>query len=507
VFIVEGLTPDAAMSDAVIGALVRTGGIGVLASPEGPRLGLNRLTRLARQGSADLTTRSVAPSDAGPAVRSMLEAGVPADTLVVVVGSLDIPAGADMVIVAEGPPSDLLAGVGRPRGLTSDTTRQAGVVADVDVPATILAFLGLPGDPMGTVIRIEGPPSTDLFDRAVDHRRIALPLGLVMLALGIGSLVVGVAIILLRIRSRVARSTVAMLGLFAVALWVALVPASLLPSLEPPVLLPGLLLMGGLLTVAALIAGRAEPTMAVVVVAGAGLALLIIDGLLGWPTEVTPLLGGGAVVGVRYYGLGNSASGIVLAGSVLVAARLRPWPGVGLLAGTALFAGLPFLGSDLGGGVTLFAVAGLWYGWRVRGRLDPVTAGIAAAAGLIGATVLLIAHTLWPSTTHVARAVEAGGVVGTFGDRFISNLRATTAIWPVWLTVIGLAVWGVVAGRMGDPFRRTLGRDPRWRVGVVVLAIGGMIGYVLNDTYGMAAVAFAFVSAAMVYPALRWTSD
>jgi hypothetical protein len=98
-------------------------------------------------------------------------------------------------------------------------------------------------------------------------------------------------------------------------------------------------------------------------------------------------------------------------------------------------------------------------------------------------------------------------VAGTFGDRFISNLRATTAIWPVWLTVIGLAVWGVVAGRMGGPFRRMLGRDPRWRVGVVVLAIGGMIGYVMNDTYGMAAVAFAFVSAAMVYPALRWTSD
>jgi hypothetical protein len=507
VFIVEGLTPDAAMGDAVIGALVRAGGIGVLASPGNPRLDLNRLSGLAGQGTAVHITRSVAASEASAEIRSAVEEGGASEALVVVVGPAGDRAGADLLIVAEGTPGDLLAGLGRPHGLTSDSTRQAGVVADVDVPTTILEFLGLPGDPPGSVIRIEGPPPTDLFDRAVDHRRIALPLGLVVLALGIGSLVVGVAILLLGVPSRMARSTVAVLGLFAVALWVALVPASLLPSLEPPVLLPGLLLLGGLLTVAALIGGRADHTMAVVVVAGGGLALLVIDGLLGWPTEVTPLLGGGAVLGVRFFGLGNSASGIVLAGAVLVAARLRPFSGVGLLAGTALFAGLPFLGSDLGGGVTLFTVAGLWYGWRVRGRLDPVTAGIAAAAGLIGATVLLIAHTLWPSTTHVARAVEAGGVVGTFGDRFISNLRATTAIWPVWLTVIGLAVWGVVAGRMGGPFRRMLGGDPRWRVGVVVLAIGGMIGYVMNDTYGMAAVAFAFVSAAMVYPALRWTSD
>jgi hypothetical protein len=245
----------------------------------------------------------------------------------------------------------------------------------------------------------------------------------------------------------------------------------------------------------------------VVVVAGAGLAILVIDALLGWPTEVTPLLGGGAVVGVRFYGLGNSASGIVLAGAVLVAAGLGPRSGGALLAATALFAGLPLLGSDLGGGVALFAVAGLWYGWRVRGRLDPATAGIAAAAGLIGAGVLVTAHALWPSTTHVARAVEAGGVVRAFGDRFASNLRATTAIWPVWLTVIGLPAWALVAGRMAGPFRKVLARDPRWRVGVIVLAIGGMIGFVLNDTYGMAAVAFVFVSAAMVYPALRWTND
>jgi hypothetical protein len=506
VFVVEGLTPDAAMSDAVIGSLVRAGGIGLLASPRDPRLDLNRLSVLARQRSAVLTTRSVAPSDAGPAVRSALEEGGPGDVLVVVIGSPHDPAGADMVIVAEGPPGDLLAGLGRPHGLTSDTTRQAGVVADVDVPATILDFLGLPGEPVGSEIRIEGPAPTDLFDRAVDHGRIVEPLSLVVLAVGLGSLVVGVGILILRVRSRTARSGVAVIGLFSVAAWVALIPASILPSLEPQVLLPGVLLMGGLLTAAALLAGRADHTMAVVVVAGAGLAILAIDGLLGWPTEVTPLLGGGAVLGVRFYGLGNSASGIVLAGAVLVAARLGPWSGVGLLVATALFAGLPFLGSDLGGGVTLFTAAGLWYGWRVRGRLDPVAAGVVAAAGLIGAAVLVSAHTLWPSTTHVARAVEAGGVAGTFVDRLFSNIRATTAIWPVWLTVIGLPVWGLVAGRMMGPFQPVLAGDPPWRVGAIVLAIGGMIGYVLNDSYGMAAVAFAFLSAAMIYPALRWTS-
>jgi hypothetical protein len=36
----------------------------------------------------------------------------------------------------------------------------------------------------------------------------------------------------------------------------------------------------------------------------------------------------------------------------------------------------------------------------------------------------------------------------------------------------------------------------------VVLAVGGILGYLLNDTYGMASVAFIYLSLGAVYPAL-----
>jgi hypothetical protein len=39
-----------------------------------------------------------------------------------------------------------------------------------------------------------------------------------------------------------------------------------------------------------------------------------------------------------------------------------------------------------------------------------------------------------------------------------------------------------------------------------VLAIGGLAGWLLNDTYGMAGATFAFVSAAMLYPTLTFLS-
>jgi hypothetical protein len=489
----DGISFTDVLAHPEVGSVARAGGVGLLAGRPLDPLGSRGRDAIVEVGLEELGT-AVSSSAAG-------------EVLVVVLG--DVEDGPRWLALARGAPEEVVSGTGRAEGLTSDTTRIDGLVAGVDVTATVVDFLGLSGDVVGSAIRIEGEVPSDLYERAVEYRRVATPIGAVVLALSLGALVVGVGLLLAVPGAWLMRHSVALLGLFGMALTVALVPASALPSLHPGVVVPALLLFAAILLAAALVVGRRDPAAVVAVVAGTGLAVLVVDGLLGWPTEVTPLLGGGALLGVRFYGLGNSAAGIVLAGGVLVAARLRLWPGVMLLAGAALFAGLPFLGSDLGGGVTLFAVAGLWYGWRARGRFDAVTVAAGLGAALAGGALLVAAHALWPVTTHIARAVEGSGagLVQAFADRLASNIRATSAIWPAWLTVIGLPVWIAVAARAAGPFREALARRPEWRLGVIVLAIGGIIGYVLNDTYGMAAVAFAFVSAAMLYPALRgrWT--
>jgi hypothetical protein len=47
-----------------------------------------------------------------------------------------------------------------------------------------------------------------------------------------------------------------------------------------------------------------------------------------------------------------------------------------------------------------------------------------------------------------------------------------------------------------------LGGDATWRRAIAVLSLGGVLGYALNDTYGMAGVTFVFVAVGVVYPAL-----
>jgi hypothetical protein len=83
------------------------------------------------------------------------------------------------------------------------------------------------------------------------------------------------------------------------------------------------------------------------------------------------------------------------------------------------------------------------------------------------------------------------------------------------LLVGGLAVAGLpfglaIAWRKPRPFRALLERDSGWRWGVAVLALSGMVGFLVNDTSSAAAVAFAYVGLGLVFPSLeaRWaTSD
>jgi hypothetical protein len=105
---------------------------------------------------------------------------------------------------------------------------------------------------------------------------------------------------------------------------------------------------------------------------GAGvLAFFAAETLLGWGAMLTPLLGGTHLDGGRFYGLPNVAIGLLVGASLWVAQRLRTWIGVALVVGVALASGMPYLGSNLGAGVTLFTTAGLWFAVRERERLGP----------------------------------------------------------------------------------------------------------------------------------------
>jgi hypothetical protein len=226
------------------------------------------------------------------------------------------------------------------------------------------------------------------------------------------------------------------------------------------------------------------------------LALFALEAVLRWSGMLTPLLGGSQLDGGRFFGLPNVAIGLLVGSGLWVAQRLRTRTGVVLLCALGLFAGLPLLGTNLGGAVTAFAAAGAWLAVRERERFGAAT-GVAMAVGitLAGSAAILLAHALSPVATHVTRLEQHAGGIGDvlarYGDRLEVGLdlirRSPAAIIPV----LGLPIALAVALRPPQAIRETFERWPAWRDAVVVTLITGIVAYLANDS-GPAAAGLAF---------------
>ncbi|HEX9375618.1 MAG TPA: hypothetical protein VGB19_05185 [Actinomycetota bacterium] len=404
------------------------------------------------------------------------------------------------IVMVEGPPEDLLTASGPMHTLTSDTTRRDGLVSNEDVAPTILRFFGIPvpAEMNGSPIRVvsdAGPPVSMHLEH-LQNRRIATPVALAALAWVVLG---GVACILLiarrrRVPPRVGRIA-AVVPLSVAPIAIAYLAAGRLGSQASRNVVPFLVVMVAGAALLGLEFRRYGPLVPAAVVGGASLAYLVVDALQGWPDTPFTLLGGTALDGARFYGMPNNLIGIALGGALFVAATLQPWTGFCLLVATGLFVGFPDLGSNLGGALTVFVAAGLWWGLRTAGRLRwrDVAVTTATVAGGMGA--VFAAHAWLTSTaTHGTRFVEGRGgrsPFDTLAERIGTGAGLIARSPLTWLILVGLPVVLVVALRPPPVLRGAFERWPPWRASVLALLLAGIVAFVVNDT-GVAAAGFCF---------------
>ena len=404
------------------------------------------------------------------------------------------------LVLARGTPSDLFAERGEGGSLTSDSTRRAGVVTDLDVIPTIADFLGVdpPADSNGSPIEIiSGPPPFELHQRYLAQRQMYVPIGT---AGGIYLTIVGLgAIVILALGTRIPQLLRRIFGwgcLSVAALATALLAAGHLPELTYATVIPfvALVTVFGTLAFAPL-----ERQDVLLVPAGIGIAVLAyfaLEAILDWTAALTPFVGGSELDGGRFYGLPNVFIGLLIGSCLWVAHRLRTGAGVALLVAVALFAGLPYVGANLGGGVSLFAAAGLWLAVRQRERLG-VWKGLGVFVGvtLLGAALILFAHAISPFETHVTRFEEEvsgiSGVFERFGDRLQIGFDLIAHNPFALIPVIGLPVAIAAVLRPPAVLRPSLERSPAWRDAILVTLLAGVVAYLVNDS-GPAAAGLAF---------------
>jgi hypothetical protein len=397
--------------------------------------------------------------------------------------------------------------------VTSDSTRREGVVTSLDVPETVVDFLGtlVSGDTGGEVIRtVSAPPPFDLHERYLAQRRMYVPIGI---AAGLYVTLAGLTgIALLGLRRRApawSLRAVSWAALSVPALATALLAAGHLPTLSYATVVPFVVVVAVLAVLAVAPLARRDALLPPAWLGAAVLVFFLLEAALRWTAALTPFLGGSQLDGARFYGLPNAFIGLLVGASLFVAQRLRTSAGFVLVVAVALFAGLPCAGANLGGSVALLATAGIWLWVRERERLGAWRGPTVLVATVVaGMAIVLLAHRLSPFATHVTRFEETargiGGVWQTFTDRLLVGWRLLERNPFGSIPVLGLPVVVFVALRPPAPVREAFDAFPVWRDVVLVTALGGIVAYVANDS-GAAACgeAFSLALGGMLYLSLR----
>jgi len=389
--------------------------------------------------------------------------------------------------------------------LTSDSTHRIGVVTGPDVAATAIDTAGLPvaTDPEGSPIRVvDAPPPVGLYERYLDQRRLAVPVGIVTGLYALAAGLLGLMLLLTRSGSPRMRTNAGLAAIAVVPLSAGLMLVGHLDRLTYPTVFAFLAVFASLALLAMATVRRRADTLGSVAALGAGLlAMFAAEAALGWTATLTPLLGGAQLDGGRFFGLPNVQIGLLMGATLYVAQRLRSWAaGVLLLLASALFAGLPWTGSNIGAAVTIAAAAGIWWGLRAdAGRLRAVTILRVLAAVLGTVAVVVIAHRYISNTpTHISRfASDTGGLAGLW-DEAVHRLGVGMDLLvrnPFGLIpVVGVlaTLWLVLRPPAG--LRPSLADHPAWRDALVTILLGSVIAYVANDS-GAAAIGLGFGTA------------
>lgn len=443
--------------------------------------------------------RAAALSDADALLGSLLERVGDADA-VLVLSPIAPPGAPDLGIVALRT-ADTSGGL-----LRSATTRRDGYVQLVDVASTVLTVLG--EDELdhgeGRPFRVAAEDEHGLVGRLArtegqaEFRDGIVPATVTALIVVLAALC-GLAIFRRRLPGWVQRwlptAAAFMLGtlpatFFSAALGVDGVAAYTV------LLLAG----GGVVAIGSRLAERRWPGTGAVVSVGSVVALISIDILVGAPLQLNTVFGYSVAVAGRFAGVGNLAFALLGSGAIVLAALVAERFGrrgrtvaLLLLLAVLLVDGLPVLGADVGGVLSIvpaFGLAALVLLGRRIGVREVVAVGVAAFTTLVAVAFVDLAR---PDAdqTHLARLAQH--ILDNRWDPFLASLTrrwsasfgsGQTGAWVVFLLLFGLVLTYLAVRILsrGGRVRARANLTPAEEAAAVGLAVLAVLGLVANDS-------------------------
>ena len=389
--------------------------------------------------------------------------------------------------------------------LESATTRRAGYVQLADVAPTVLSLLGeeAPDEIEGRSFQVVAEDATGRVGRLADAAAAAkFRDQLVPLVTTVITTVIILLVLATTRRARLPASTRRWLPAVAFGVLGA-VPATFLVGRIDAVhstfaYLTAVTVIAAAWGVAAAYLDRRRPGAGSVASVGLIVAVVGADVLLGAPLQLNTVFGYSVGVAGRFAGLGNLAFALFGSATIVLAVLLAERGGsrglrlaLAVLGLVVLIEGLPMLGADVGGTISMvpaFGVTALILMGRRIGLREIVGLGAAAVAAVLGFAFIDAARTP-QQHTHLARLADhvVDGRWGPFVDTLSRRWQASfggaeLAGWIMVASVVlatGLYVVLVGSGRMDI-------NGPRWdrwtNAAVAGLLVLGTVGLVANDS-------------------------
>lgn len=407
----------------------------------------------------------------------------------------------ELLIVMQSPPAagapQLLptgvAGLGRPRGLTSATTHQPGLVAGIDVLPTVFGHLGItvPKDVKGQAYEVTGPRNADALQRFGKRLRVIgarrFPALETILATWLAVLLVGGVVA----DRRGVRWAMRVGGLaFCWLLSVLLLTAALQPTRSAELAIIALLSFGlGILTDAFVRWPRA-----IFVPCAFTVLVYVADLARGSDLIVRSLLGPNPRFGSRFYGLGNELEAslpilLLVAVAVLLHGRGRSRAGAVIFGATGLLFGAVVgsgrLGADVGGVITIGAGTAVAVLCMLPGGITrrAIALALAVPAAALGALAALDLTTGGDShfTRTVLQADGSQALLDIVQRRY--ELAFNVLKRGLMPFATGIAILACVYGlRYRERIYVAIIDDPAWRAAMYGSLAAAVTGTLFNDS-------------------------
>jgi hypothetical protein len=393
--------------------------------------------------------------------------------------------------------------------LQSATTRRDGYVQLADVAPTVLTLLGQePPDAMeGRTFQV-GDRSADraraarLADAedAAAFRDATMPLAVTAISVGLALLALATALrhrLPARFRRWLAPLAFGALGVVPGTFLVGEIEAV---RANLPAQVAIVLVVAAVVAALAIAVDRRWPGTGALLAVGAIVGLIALDIVLGAPLQLNTTFGYSVAVAGRFTGLGNLAFALFGSATIVLAALVADRSGprgvrvaLALMAAVVVMEGLPMLGADVGGvismvpafGVTALVLLARPVGWR------ELLALVLATAMILFLFALVDAARPPEVQTHLARFAE-----NVFDARWETLSKSLGRRWQASLGGAELAGWITVGaamavaagyaalvalGRVGPRASRPLRHRPTLAA-AAGLAVLGTVGLVANDS-------------------------